>query len=58
MSPTDDVIVASSTYTLQGWNLVTVEIDLTDVDYNGPVYVTWDALGGTFMLIGAIEFVA
>ncbi|MBO7296372.1 MAG: hypothetical protein J6V39_03845, partial [Clostridia bacterium] len=58
MSPTDDVIIASNTYTLQGWKLVTVEIDLTEVDYAGPVFLTWDTLGGTFMLIGAIEFVA
>ena len=34
------------------------EIDLTGVDYNGPVYVTYDTLPGTFMLIGAIEFIA
>ena len=32
--------------------------DLTAVDYNGPVFVTYDTLPGTFMLIGAIEFVA
>ena len=58
MSPADDTIIASNTYTLQGWRLVTIEIDLTGVDYNGPVFLTWDTLGGTFMLIGAIEFVA
>ncbi len=57
-SPTDDNIIASTTYTLQGWKLVTIEIDLTAVDYNGPVFVTYDTLPGTFMLIGAIEFVA
>ena len=57
-SPTDDNVIASTTYTLQGWKLVTIEIDLTGVDYNGPVFVTYDTLPGTFMLIGAIEFVA
>jgi hypothetical protein len=28
------------------------------VDYNGPVFVSYDTLEGTFMLIGSIEFVA
>jgi hypothetical protein len=34
-----------------------VEIDLSGIDYNGPVYVTYDTLEGTFMLVGAIEFI-
>ena len=57
MSPAEDSIVASVEYTLQGWALVTVEIDLSEVDYNGPVFVTYDTLAGTFMLIGKIELI-
>ena len=33
------------------------EIDLSGIDYNGPVYVTYDTLPGTFMLVGAVEFI-
>ncbi|MBE6558495.1 MAG: hypothetical protein E7661_05750 [Ruminococcaceae bacterium] len=55
-APAEEDIIASATYTLEGWSLVTIEIDLTEVDYNGPVYVTYDTLPGTFMLIGKIEF--
>ena len=57
-SPAAENILAATTYTLEGWALHTVEIDLTGVDYEGPVYITYDTLPGTFMLIGAIEFVA
>ena len=57
-SPTEDTIIAGSTYTLHGWKVEAHEIDLTDVDYNGPVYVTWDTLPGTFMVIASVEFVA
>ncbi len=56
-APAEEDIIASATYTLEGWSLVTIEIDLTEVDYNGPVFVTYDTLPGTFMLIGKIEFV-
>ena len=55
-APAEEDIIASATYTLEGWSLVTIEIDLTEVDYNGPVFVTYDTLPGTFMLIGKIEF--
>ena len=58
MSPSANQIIAGTTYFPQGWRLVEVEIDLTNVDYNGPVFVTYDTLPGTFMLIGSIEFVA
>lgn len=57
-SPREENIIASSTYTLRGWSLVTIEIDLSNVEYNGPVYVSWDTLAGTFLLIGSIEFYA
>lgn len=35
-----------------------IEIDLTGVDYEGPVFVTYDTLPGTFMLFSSIEFIA
>lgn len=34
------------------------EIDLTDIDYNGPVFLTHDSLEGGFALVYSIEFVA
>ena len=46
------------TYTLHGWTPEAVEIDLSGIDYNGPVFITYDTLPGTFMLVGAIEFIA
>ena len=56
-APADADIIASTVYTLQGWALVTVEIDLTGINYNGPVFVSYDTLPGTFMLIGKVEFI-
>ena len=55
-SPTDDVIIASAEYVELGWNVKALVIDLSEVDYNGPVYVTYDTLPGTFMLIAGVEF--
>ena len=57
MSPDEKDIIASVTYSLSGWSPVGVEIDLTNVNYNGPVYVTMDFLPGTFALVTAIEFI-
>jgi len=56
-SPEEEDIIAAETYTLYGWLPEAVIIDLTDIDYQGPVYVTYDTLPGTFMLISSIEFV-
>lgn len=56
-SPEKSTIVAYTDYTLPGWNIVPIEIDLTSVDYKGPVYVTYDTLPGTFLLIGRIELI-
>ena len=56
-SPAEEDIIASVTYTLHGWAPEAVEIDLSGIDYNGPVYVTYDTLPDTFMLVGAIEFI-
>lgn len=55
--PNEEDIIVSATYTLEGWAVVEFMIDLTDIDYSGPIYVTWDTLPGTFMLIGSIEFI-
>ena len=48
LSPADEIIVASATYLLPGtsWQLTTVEIDLSGVDYNGEVYLTFDFTEG------------
>ena len=56
-SPTEDIVLASVDYAPSGWALTAFEIDLTGVDYKGPVYITYDTLPGTFMLIGKIELV-
>ena len=56
-SPKQTDIIASKTYALLGWTPNGLEIDLTGINYDGPVYVTMDTLPGTFMLITAIEFV-
>ena len=48
LSPFDDFIVASATYTIPAttWMLTTVEIDLTNVDYSGELYLTFDFTEG------------
>lgn len=55
--PDEADILASTVYTLHGLQVLPIEIDLTDVDYHGPVYVTCDLLPGAFMIIGAIYLV-
>ena len=57
-SPAEEDIIAATTYTLHGWVPEAVVIDLTGIDYNGPVYITYDTLPGTFMLFSSIEFVS
>ena len=54
-SPEQSTVIASTQYTLEGWNLVPIEIDLSGIDYKGPVYITWDTLPASFMLIGRID---
>ena len=56
MSPESKDIIASATYTLKGWRVNAIEIDLSKVTYKGPVYVTVDSLPGTFVLFSSIEF--
>jgi hypothetical protein len=58
MSPAEETIIAGGTYELKGWAVTAFEIDLTDVDYNGPVWLAIDALPGTFALFSSVEFIA
>ena len=58
MSPAEDTIIAAATYELHGWAVAPIEIDLTGIDYNGPVFLTHDSLSGGFALVYSIEFVA
>ena len=58
MSPAEETIIAGGTYELKGWKVTAFEIDLTGIDYNGPVWLAIDALPGTFALIASVEFVA
>ena len=48
LSPFDEFVVASAIYTIPAttWMLTTVEIDLTNVDYSGDVYLTFDFTDG------------
>ncbi|MBO5042098.1 MAG: hypothetical protein J6D87_03950, partial [Clostridia bacterium] len=56
-SPADENVIAYVDYTPMGWAVTAIEIDLTGVDYNGPVFVTYDTLPGTFMLFAEVEFI-
>ena len=58
MSPESKDIIAYANYNLGGWRVQAIEIDLSKVNYKGPVYITIDALPGTFALFSSIEFVA
>ena len=58
MSPAEGTIIAGGTYELKGWKVTAFEIDLTGIDYNGPVWLAIDALPGTFALVSSVEFVA
>lgn len=56
MSPESKDIIAYANYNLGGWRVQAIEIDLSKVTYKGPVYITIDALPGTFALFSSIEF--
>ena len=56
-APTEGTVIAGGTYELHGWAVQAFEIDLTEVDYNGPVYVCIDTLPGTFALFSSVEFI-
>ena len=58
MSPAEETIIAGGTYELKGWAVTAFEIDLTGIDYNGPVWLAIDALPGTFALVASVEFIA
>ena len=57
MSPAAETIIAGGTYELKGWAVTAFEIDLTGIDYNGPVWLAIDALPGTFALFASVEFI-
>ena len=57
MSPESKDIIAYANYNLGGWRVQAIEIDLSKVNYKGPVYITIDSLPGTFALFSSIEFV-
>jgi hypothetical protein len=58
MSPEEKDIIAYADYTLKGWRVQAIEIDLSQVTYKGPVYITIDSLPGTLVLFSSIEFLA
>ena len=57
MSPAEDTIIAAATYELKGWGVTALEIDLSEIDYSGDVYLTNDSLEGCFALVYSIEFI-
>jgi hypothetical protein len=57
MSPDEETIIVAKTYELHGWAVQAFEIDLTGIDYNGPVFLTHDSLPGGFALVSSIEFI-
>ena len=57
MSPDEETIIVAETYELHGWAVQALEIDLTGIDYNGPVFLTHDSLTGGFALVSSIEFI-
>ena len=48
LSPAEDAIIASAVYYIPSttWQLTTVEIDLSDVDYSGALFLTFDFTAG------------
>lgn len=48
LSPAEDAIIASAVYFIPSttWQLTTVEIDLTNVDYSGALFLTFDFTEG------------
>ena len=59
-----NVIVTKLNEEMTAWHdalkekTVITEIDLSGIDYNGPVWLAIDALPGTFALVASVEFVA
>ena len=56
-SPDASEIIAYADYALYGWTPFGLEIDLTGINYKGPVYITIDTLPGTFVLVTGIELI-
>ena len=57
LNPTEDKVFLANQYNpAGGWVITAQEITL-GIDYNGPVYVSADFLGGQFIVIDRVEFV-
>ena len=61
-SPDAATVITSATFALpelnQSWKMQTIEIDLSAIDYSGDVFIAWDTLAGSFMVIASVEFIA
>lgn len=59
LSPAEDSIVASAVYQIPAatWQLTTVEIDLTNVDYSGALFLTFDFTEGVNLYHAVTEVV-
>ena len=59
LSPAEDAIIASAVYYIPSttWQLTTVEIDLTNVDYSGALFLTFDFTEGVNLYHAVTEVV-
>ena len=59
LSPAEDAIIASAVYYIPSttWQLNTVEIDLTNVDYSGALFLTFDFTEGVNLYHAVTEVV-
>ncbi len=59
LSPAEDSIVASAVYQIPAatWQLTTVEIDLSNVDYSGALFLTFDFTEGVNLYHAVTEIV-
>ena len=59
LSPAEDSIIASAVYQIPAatWQLTTVEIDLTNVDYSGALFLTFDFTEGVNLYHAVTEVV-
>ena len=59
LSPAEDSIVASAVYQIPAatWQLTTVEIDLSNVDYSGALFLTFDFTDGVNLYHAVTEVV-
>ena len=57
MNPDRESFIAEKYSPAGGWVITAHEVDLTGVDYSGPIYISADFLEGQFIIIDRIEFV-